>query len=122
MLGFFPLTGAPLAAGGETSFIPVSGLQATGGVGSVTLVTDQNISVTGVAATGAVGTVTLKINSVIPIVFLPQAQGEVGDVEITGNAVVTPTGVAGSGAVGNVLVWGRIIPDDDTIWTEIIAA
>ena len=39
-----------------------------------------------------------------------------------GGSSATVGGVAGSGQVGSVLVWSRIIPEEDTIWTQIVAA
>ena len=81
-----------------------------------------NIQVTGLEAVSAVGEVTQRTTAVIPITFNPQADAAVGAVTVIGTAVVNVTGVEGSGEVGTVVVWGRIIPDDDTIWTEIIAA
>ena len=43
-------------------------------------------------------------------------------ITVKGGSSVTVGGVAGSGEVGTVLVWGRIIPEEDTVWTQIIAA
>ena len=74
------------------------------------------------SATSAVGSVTQRTTAVIPITFDPEAVGQVGSVTVTGGATVNLTGVEGSGQVGTVVVWGRIIPDEDTVWTEIIAA
>jgi len=37
----------------------------------------------------------------------------------TANADVSVTGVAGTGEVGPVLVWGRIIPDQNPSYTPI---
>jgi len=76
----------------------------------------------GIAATGQIGSPTLKINSIVPIGTVAPAQGVVGSPTIRGSAVISVTGVAGSGETGNVLVWSKIIPDNNTIWTEIIAA
>ena len=69
----------------------------------------------------SVGTVTQRTTAVIPAVSLA-ATGAVGTVTVSGGSSATVGGVAASGQVGSVLVWGRIIPDYDTVWTEIVAA
>ena len=46
------------AGGGGSVSVNVTGLSATGQVGSVTVLNDFTVLVTGVSATGAVGTVT----------------------------------------------------------------
>ena len=83
------------------------------GVGSIT--------VTGVAGTGGVGSVEIRNGQVIPLNPNIKGSGEVGTVSIIGNAAVSVTGISGSGEVTPVIVWGRIIPDPGTVWTEIAA-
>ena len=50
-----------------------------------------------------------------------ESTGEVGDVTTTGGAVVSPTGVSATGEMTSPTVWGRIVPEPDTVWTEIAA-
>ena len=100
----------------------IVGVAANGELNDVDVIGDANVPQTGLSATSAVGAVTQRTTAVIPITFDPEAVGQVGSVTVTGGATVNLTGVEGSGQVGTVVVWGRIIPDDDTIWTEIIAA
>ena len=69
----------------------------------------------------SVGTVTQRTTAVIPAVSLA-ATGAVGSVTVSGGSSATVGGVAASGQVGSVLVWSRFIPEEDTIWTQIVAA
>ena len=82
MLGFSPLTGAPLASTLEqniarvsgveaaallnsvtvrgTALIEPSGISAAGAIGSVSVIGTANVSLTGVAATTGIGNVTIS--------------------------------------------------------------
>jgi len=100
--------------------VPTTGLQATGAVGTVTATGDAVAPATGIEATGGVGSVTISADANVALVGV-ESTGEVGDVTITGGAVVSPTGVSGTGEVTSPIVWGRIVPDPGTIWTEIAA-
>lgn len=82
MLGFAPLADNSIA-GFETLNIAVTGIAATGAVGSVSIFSE--ISVTGVAGTSAVGTVGV-------------------------NAEISVTGLSATGLVGSVFLWDQIIP------------
>ncbi len=125
-----PVTGVEATGGvdsvtvipGFGPVVPVTGIEAAGAVGIPLVSGDANVSVTGLGATVSVGEVTQRTTAVIPITFTPEAVTAVGSVSVTGTAVVNLTGVVGSGQAGSVVVWGRIIPDEDTLWTEIIAA
>jgi len=58
MYGFFPYAGAPFADAGTTSLsvvVSVTGVQAVGQLGTVSVNTDQLILATGVQAVGQVG-------------------------------------------------------------------
>ena len=81
------------------------------------------VPTTGLAATTAVGQVTNRTSQVLPVSAPTPAVGEVNDAEVVviGDANVYVTGLSSSAEVGNVLVWGRIIPDSNTVWTEIAA-
>jgi hypothetical protein len=100
----------------------IVGVTANGELNDVEVIGDANVPQTGLSATTAVGIVSQRTTAVIPITFDPQAQGQSGSVTVTGGATINLVGVEGSGRVGTVVVWGRIIPDEDTIWTEIVAA
>ena len=58
---------------------------------------------------------------VVPLNPRLQGTGQVGTITMIGDSSVTLTGVSGSGEVTPVIVWGRIIPDPGTVWTEIAA-
>jgi hypothetical protein len=68
-----------------------SGLEATGGVGSVTVVADANISSTGESVTGAVGSVTVSADATSQPSGL-EATGGIGSVTVGANADVSVTG------------------------------
>ena len=93
MLGFTPLADSSIA-GFETLNIAVTGIAATGAVGSVGV--KAEVQVTGLAGTSAVGTVTLIQKHNISV-----------------------TGVAGTGLVGTVNVWGQIIPSQNSQFSAI---
>ena len=95
MLGFAPLADNALAAF-ETFNVAVTGVAATGAVGSVGIQAD--IQATGNVGTSAIGTVTVK-----------------------GKAVVTVTGVLATGQVGQTFQWDQIIPSQTPSWTNIAA-
>ena len=79
--------------------VNVTGVSATGDVGSVTTITDQNVSVTGVSATGQVGSVVRTVD-----VTGVSATGQVGSVTTTSSTNVSVTGVSATGQVGSVTI------------------
>ena len=97
------------------------GLSSTASEGEVTTSGTADVPTTGLSASAAVGTVTQKTSAVLPVPSFA-VSGGVGSITAIGNATVTLTGVSSSGEVGTVLVWGRIVPDPNTVWTEIVAA
>lgn len=87
--------------------LPVTGNQATGGVGN--LGTSQSVALSGNQAAGTVGTATANITIALTGV---QATGQVGT---EGEAVtVALTGVEATGQVGNLTAQTQIIVIDDT--------
>jgi hypothetical protein len=48
-----------------------------------------------------------------------QAAGAVGQVSVDAGAIAFPTGVSATGQMGQVIVWGAIIPDPGTAWTDV---
>jgi len=102
--------------------LSVTGVSGTGEVGSVVATGGANVPATGLEATGNVGSVTVTGGTGITVnVTGLEATGAVGSVTVTGGANVFPTGVSGTGEVTPPIVWGRIVPDPDTVWTEIAA-
>ena len=93
MLGFAPLADNSIA-GFETLNIAVTGIAATGAVGSVSIFSE--VSVTGVAGTSAIGTVAVS-----------------SEISVTGFSV--------TGAVGQTFQWDQITPSQTPSWTNIAA-
>lgn len=128
-----------------TAVVPQAGLSASGNVGSVTIVPGAGVAVelvgvsstpavgdvevtggagvptTGLAAIASVGEVTQRTTQVVPAFAPAAAVGSVGTVTVFADANVFVSGVEASTVVQPVLVWGKIIPDPGTIWTEIAA-
>ena len=107
---------------GQPTSIEVTGVSATGAVGTVVI----PVSVKGVSATGAVGTVTITQGTGVTVSATGvSATGSVGTVTVTqGEGItVSATGVLGTGVVGTVTlpnIWGPV-PADPQIpeWAEI---
>tara|TARA_R110000744_G_scaffold118862_1_gene221870 strand:+ start:1037 stop:1351 length:315 start_codon:yes stop_codon:yes gene_type:complete len=91
MLGFAPLADNSIA-GFDTLNIAVTGIAATGAVGTIGII--SNVAVTGVAGTAAVGTVSV-------------------------NAEISVTGLAATGLVGSVFLWDQIIPSQNSQFSGI---
>ena len=95
MLGFAPLADNSIAGFGNVpADVAVTGVAGTGAVGTVSV--EADIQVTGVSGTSAVGSVTLIQKHNISV-----------------------TGVSGTSAVGSVLVWGQIIPSQNSNFSAI---
>ena len=92
--------------------VPVSGLEATASVGSVTVIAEADVSPTGLEADGEVGEVHIGIFVDVDVTGL-EAAASVGEVTVTANADVDVTGLSATGQTTPVLVWGRIVPDQD---------
>ena len=92
MLGFSPLADNSIA-GFDTLNSTVTGVQATGAVGTVSV--DTEISVTGVQATSAVGS--------IPSI----------------SAEISVTGVVGTGRIGQAFPWNQIKPSQNSNFSGI---
>ena len=93
----------PSGGGGTDVDVDVTGVEATGAVGTVTVTATINVNtdVTGVEATGAVGTatVTATINVNTDVTGV-EATGAVGTATVTTGSVAALTGVEATGAVG----------------------
>ena len=120
--------------------VAVSGVEATGSPGSVTVIGAANIAVSGVEATGQVGTAIATLAFIATGV---EATGAIGNVSIIGNAIVLTlgndasgevgvaaatkdievfiTGIGASGYAGSVTIpkWINIIPLQDAGYIEI---
>lgn len=87
----------------------VTGTSGTTAVGSITK-NDNVVTLTGVGATGAVGSPFISTDgNIIPVISSPALTGSVGEVTIGGNLDVSVTldGVEGTGEVGVPLVSGE---------------
>ena len=104
----------------EGSGITVSatGVSATGSVGSVTIGIGSIISATGVSATGSVGSVTIGLGSTISATGVT-ATGSVGSVSLIFSSNISVTGVAATGETQNVLIWG-LIDDSQSITYSLV--
>lgn len=106
------------------AIVSVTGVTATGGAGSVSVIGAGNISVTGVTATGSPGTVSITEGVGVNVaVSSPRLQGQVGIVAPNAEIKIFLTGVAAncqtSGA--SVVSWNEIIVNQDPNWVEIAA-
>lgn len=106
------------------AIVSVTGVTATGGAGSASVIGGGNISVTGVAATGSSGTVSVVegIGSNVAV-NSPRLQGQVGIVAPNAEIKVFVTGVAATGQTSgaSVVSWNEIIVNQDPNWIEIAA-
>ena len=89
--------------GTDLIVVEVDGVQATGAVGTVTVVAEAVVSPTGVEATGALGTVSVSGAATVQPSGLEATTG-LGTVTVVAEAVVSPTGVEATGATGTVTV------------------
>ena len=89
--------------GTDLIVIEVDGVQATGAIGTVSVVAEANVSPTGVEATGALGTVSVSGAATVQPSGLEATTG-LGSVTVTADANVSATGNAATGAVGTVSV------------------
>ena len=99
--------------------VSVTGLEATGAVGVDTTVSGgSNVTIpTGLEATGGVGEVTVAANTNVAITTGVSASGAVGDPTINTENRVIVTGVSATASVGKVLVWSRIVPNQNPSYT-----
>jgi hypothetical protein len=77
------------------------------------------VVVTGVDAVGSIGTVTILLSSII-IVTGVDATGYIGTVVVTAAGTAPVTGVVAYGEIGSVLVWGLVPNTQAPNWTLII--
>jgi len=108
VFGTSPFAVAPFADVGEGSAAAVAvvtGVAATGAVGTVSITTDQILSVSGVSSTGGVGTVVVIADANVSPTGVAATSG-LGVVSVTGTANIYPTGVSATGGVGSPVVSG----------------
>lgn len=126
----YPFAAAPFAASiieSPNALVAVNGVEATGEVGTVDLVTNHilaqtgvegtgqtgtvsiyaaaNIGVTGVNGTSALGDINLVTNNYIGVTG-EEATGETGTITATGTANVQPSGVSASASLPALLFSG----------------
>ena len=95
MLGFNAISEVSIAEL-PGAFVPVSGINGTIGLGSVTTEGQGAADAIGVSATMSLGTIS-----------------------VTGTANISITGLSAIGELGNETVWGLIIPDVGNTYTNI---
>jgi len=98
--------------------VPVTGVEAVGGVGDVTATGGATAEPTGVEADGAIGDVFIALGATIPVTGL-QGNAELGTVVVSANADVPVVGLAATGIIGFVNVWGEVDDDQTPNWTPI---
>ncbi len=85
--------------------VSLTGVQATGQVGSLAPTGGALISLTGVQATGQVGTLTIETASGVNVSLTGvQATGQVGNLIAAGGAIISITGVQATGQVGTLTI------------------
>ena len=88
--------------------VSVTGVEATGQVGSVTARNVIRAPVTGVEATTATGGASAAAGAIVSVTGL-EATGEVGNIaSVIGGAVVSPTGVPANALVGPEIVFSGV--------------
>lgn len=93
----------------------------TGTAGSPTISAGALVAVTGEGVTAQFnGNVGVEIDAQFTVdntnLF---ASSEVGNPIIKGGAVVEVTGVEGTGEIDPTTVWGRIVPNPGTVWSNV---
>lgn len=83
--------------------VAVTGVSATGAIGSVAVTGTASVSATGVAATGAIGSVSVTGDANVAAAGV-SATGAVGSVSVSGDANVAVTGVSATTAIGSISV------------------
>ena len=123
--GLFWTQSAPFVPGGGGTDVDVdvTGVEATGAVGTATVTTGSVVALTGVEATGAVGTVTVVTATNVDVdVTGVAATGAVGTTTVTTGSVVALTGVAATGAVGTVTITATTNVNIDVTGVEATGA
>jgi len=93
---------------------------AVGELGEVTVEANADVLPEGLEATGEVGSGFVIETQTFVFVKAPDAaQGQAGQVTPTGDAFVNVTGVSGTGEAGQVLVWGRIVPNQNPSYNPV---
>ena len=107
MFGISAFAEAPFASlAGQTVVVAITGVQASGAVGTVIYEIVTTAAITGVQASGAVGTVTYQLLVVAAITGV-EASGAVGGVVETNSP--TDDGVVAIGSVGSVGIGNRTV-------------
>jgi hypothetical protein len=106
------------------AIVTVTGLEANADVGSVAVIGDANVSPTGLEATGVVGALTVVEGTGVNVLLSsPRLQGSVGVVQPNAQVKIFVVGVAGTGETSgaSVVSWNEINPNQDPNWKEIAA-
>ena len=89
-----------------------------GFVQAVTVEANADVAVTGIAATGQLGTVDVGVRVTVPVTGL-QASANLGNVTVAADANVALSGVSAAGQIGNVFIWSQIIPSQTPSWGPV---
>ena len=97
-----------------------SGVQAQGFVygGFIVVNAGATAPVTGLEATMSVGSVTVETETFVFVTGL-EATADVGDTTVIAKGNVYPAGLQATGNVGQVLVWGTIVPNQNAGYNGI---
>ena len=106
----------PIGDDASVTRVLATGVGATGTVGVVSLVTDNNLAAGGLVGTGAVGTVAVGVGGgiAVPVGSLT-ATGSTNDVTPITNVDVNLTGVAGTGEVTGPTIIGTALVNLPTV-------
>jgi len=101
-----PFSSTPFSAQGGAAgnvAVDVTGVEATGQLGTATVIGKAVVNVTGVQAQGQLGTATVVAEAVVNVTGV-EATGQTGSVEVTADANVNVTGLEGTTQLGTTTV------------------
>lgn len=79
------------------------------------------IQVTGVAATGQVGSVLVLLDALVSLTGL-LATGSVGNVTVIFGSTISVTGLSATGQLGTIQIWGDVGTGQTATWVDITKA
>lgn len=106
-------------AGDEPNVARPSGVEAIGGIGTVSVSEGVGINASGVAATGAIGDVTVDIVTPVNVTGV-NGTGQIGNVTVQFRQDVLVSGVGAIGGIGDLTIWDPVDTDQSATWTNVI--
>ena len=100
--------------------VSITGVSATGSVGSLTFDCEANVTPAGQSGTSALGTVVQRTQNRVEV-DVQYALSFLGSVTVIAKSTVSPNGLSGLGELGNVNVWSRVDDDQTPNWKEVAA-